>query len=489
MKPRNQRDGSLFAARQRGGVIGGAGYNFQDAYIVTQLPGWLAEPGFLSFIKEGFDDVDVIMADGTATQIRHYQLKDHEVSLAEFRGVLERFKVAAERPGLSATGFVLGCCGLDRRTAAMWRRIKEFRGARKSHSDAALGPTRRELVALFAKHKLSAFADLLVDKVEIDYENPGLRDTDPGLLMERFRGSFIRIPLYGNEGHEVLDRLFERLMVQVNRSIRVGISRAELEAMIKMELAASVKGRAVVVHLHGWARQAYDIPADEEIDWTQHFDHSTLRVPAPELWEKELLPRLNELRGRFDGSPDRRLIWLRARAPLSAGIALGHVFAEAAGYSIRVQQLSPGAPEATQYWETDARADAGYRIESHELDGDPAGEDVVVGIGVTDDPRPKIEHYVAEVDLKIRGAIYLQPSGGPSATSLDAETVGAFAAAVKREIRRVCNRYSPRVIHLFYLGPLGLAVLLGQKLNGLADVQCYERNKTTGYTPSCRLPA
>jgi hypothetical protein len=72
---------------------------------------------------------------------------------------------------------------------------------------------------------------------------------------------------------------------------------------------------------------------------------------------------------------------------------------------------------------------------------------------------------------------------------VDAQTVGALAAAVKREIRRACNRYTPRVIHLFYFGPLGLAVLLGQKLNGLADIQCYERSKTSGYTPSCRLPA
>ena len=100
-----------------------------------------------------------------------------------------------------------------------------------------------------------------------------------------------------------------------------------------------------------------------------------------------------------------------------------------------------------------------------------------------------MEHYLNQTDLKIRAFLYLQPFGGLSATSVDDRTVGAFASAAKREIRRACNRYQPRLIHLFYLGPLGLAVLLGQKLNGLADIQCYERSKTTGYTPSCRLPA
>jgi hypothetical protein len=201
------------------------------------------------------------------------------------------------------------------------------------------------------------------------------------------------------------------------------------------------------------------------------------------------MPGLHAIRARFDASPDRRLIWLRARAPLSAGLAFGHAFAEAAGYSIRVQQPSPGAAEPIQHWETDAQADPAYQIGCDEVDADPAGEDLVVGIGVTDDPRPKVDLYLTQTNLKIRAAVYLRPSGGPSAMSVDAQTVGAFASAVKREIRRACNRYQLRIIHLFYFGPLGLAVLLGQKLNGLADIQCYERSRTAGYTPSCRLPA
>jgi predicted nucleotidyltransferase len=57
-----QRGNSLFAPRERGGVIGGLGYNFQDAYIVTALPQWLANPAFKSFIKEGFDDVDIVFS-------------------------------------------------------------------------------------------------------------------------------------------------------------------------------------------------------------------------------------------------------------------------------------------------------------------------------------------------------------------------------------------------------------------------------------------
>ncbi len=104
--------GSLFMSKQRGGVIGGAGYNFQDGYIVTTLPTWLSDPAFHSFIKEGFEDVDVRFDDGRTAWTWHYQLKDHLVTVPEFRKVLAGFAAVAGRRGLNATRFILGCTGI-----------------------------------------------------------------------------------------------------------------------------------------------------------------------------------------------------------------------------------------------------------------------------------------------------------------------------------------------------------------------------------------
>ena len=488
MKRSNTENDSLFSSHQRGGVVGGAGYNFQDAYIIKSIPGWLLEPTFKSLIKEGFDDVDVTFGSADGDSTWHYQLKDHEVSVGEFREVLKRFTVAAQRPGINATRFVLGCCGLERALASIWRKITEYRGALKSHSEAALEPSKTELLTQLAKHKLSLFEDLLFQRVVIESEAPGLPDSEACALKERFRGSFILLPLFHNEPGSVLDSLFDRLLGRIKFAIRDGISRQELEAIIATELAGATKGGAHVVYLHGWARQVYDVAPDEEIDWTPYFDHATLRVPEPETWETKLLSELQAVRDRFD-LKRQRSIWLRARAPLSAGLAFGHAFPEAAGYNIRIQQPTPGATEAIQYWETDVPIEQDAILSLHEVIADPNGEDVVVAIGVTDDPRPRVEQYLGQAGLRIRAGVYVYPAAGPSATSVNGQTVGAFATAVKRVIRRVCNLNSPRIIHLFYLGPLGLAVLLGQKLNGLTDIQCYERDRADGYTPSCRLRA
>jgi hypothetical protein len=490
MKRTSTTKHSLFTAKHRGGVVAGTGFNFQDAFIVTMLPRWLCDPAFRSLLKEGFDDVDVMFAGADGPWTWHYQLKDHEVGVAELRGILADFAVSAGRPGANATRFTLGCCGLAAKLRSLWQRIVEFRSARTVHSAPALAATRDELLADLAKHKLAAHAELLLNQVEIDYETAGLRDVEPQVLRERFRGSFISLQVYRNQPAALIDRVFTALMVSVNKGIRRGISREELESMIGAELSAATKGRAVVVYLHGWIRQAYDVPPDQEIDWTEHFDHITRRVPAPAVWDHELLPSLRALRARFDGEPGRRLIWLRSRAPLSAGFAFGHAFAEAAGYSLQIQQSTPGATESLQYWETDVPIEHEERLLAEEVGGgDPAAEEVLVAIGMTDDPRPKVEQYVSSAGLKVAAALYLYPAAGPSATAVSARTAGAFAAALKRDIRAFCNRRQASAVHVFYVGPLGLAVLLGQKMNGLPDIQCYEQSKTTGYTPSCRLSA
>jgi hypothetical protein len=42
---------TLSNKQARGGVIGGKGYGFQAAYIVSRIPIWLADPDFVQFIQ------------------------------------------------------------------------------------------------------------------------------------------------------------------------------------------------------------------------------------------------------------------------------------------------------------------------------------------------------------------------------------------------------------------------------------------------------
>lgn len=488
MKTDAKRTDSLFTNRARGGVIGGSGYNFQDAYVITALPGWLGEPAFHSFIKEGFEDVDVRFEDATGTCTWHYQLKNHEVGAPEFRQVLGRFRELAGHSDLRPKRFILACAGLAVRLVSLWQLVQEYRGARRTYSESELDFSRRDLEARIDQLELGEFADLIIDQVDLEHEIPRLRDGNHIDLMERFRGRFIQLPHFHGEPPEVLDRLFLQLAFRVNKAVRVGLTRSEIELMVKEELASATIGQATVVYLHGWARQTYDVPPDVEVDWTKHFDHATLLVPRPDVWDKELTPELERLRLRLDEDGHRRSILLRSRAPLSAGLAFGHTFAEAAGYNITVQQPSPGVPGGMQHWGTDSLPDAAEPLEASEVEGDPNAQEVAVAVGVTDDIRARVEKYLGQAAFPIRATLYLYPKGGPSPVSVNEENVTWLAASIKRSVRRFADQHQASLVHLFYYGPLGLAVLLGQKLNGLPDIQCYERDKVAGYRPTCRLP-
>src|ERR1051325_3377075 len=138
---RKKNKDSLFTPKHRGGVIGGGGYNFQDAYIVSHLPGWMAFPDFHSILKEGLEDVDVLFGEGDDHRAWHYQLKDHRVDLREFKEVLQHFSEIAARKDIQTERFILGCCGLAPQLESLWRKIKELRGLRKAHNDKTLEST------------------------------------------------------------------------------------------------------------------------------------------------------------------------------------------------------------------------------------------------------------------------------------------------------------------------------------------------------------
>lgn len=447
----------------------------------------MRHPEFESFIKEGFDDVDVIFKNATGKWTWHYQLKDHLVNVTEFREVLERFSKLSQDTNLKPRRFILGCIGLAPSLVSLWRIVKEYRETKLIYSTKILGSTLIDLNEKVDKLNLSNWADLIVELLEIDVVDNTLSDTEMTFHMERFRAKFIGSPFYHQEDLGAVDRLFLQLAVRVNKGARVGFTREGITHLIEKEFASAVKGPAIVVYLHGWVRQNYEVEADIEVDWTDYFDRDTLRLPTAEIWTEKLLPELVNVRERLDDDGHRRNIWLRTRAPLSVGMMFGHVFAEAAGYSITIQQQSPGVDGGLQYWSTDSIQQEALHLDIVELEGVSSGKDVVIGIGITDDVKPRVDQFLARTSLKGCATLYLHPSDGPGPLTVNENNVGALAISIKQHMRRFADQQRARIIHLFYFGPLGLSVLLGQKLNGLPDIQCYERDKLEGYVSSCLL--
>ncbi len=236
------------------------------------------------------------------------------------------------------------------------------------------------------------------------------------------------------------------------------------------------------LRLHNWTVESYASAPDYVLDWSEHFEREPRRVPSPEAWQERLLPELIQTRDELLAAGKPKRLRLDGKACLSAGLAFGRCFSEVAGFTIELDQQD-------QVWSSDQPVAMGYECLAHYEEGNsPGSQDLLVVIGVKDDPLVSVENYVAQSRLRYRAAVRLYPQGGCGHLKSAGEAL-AFAEQTKKAIRAARTRARAEGRnHLFLLGPFGLAVFLGQKLTSAGDVQCYEY-QNPGYTPSCFLKA
>src|SRR5690349_14710423 len=84
--------GSLLSPEAMGGLVALGGFDFQTRYAACHLPLWLAEGTFHQLFFEGTGDIDIRFKEGEKSSRTHIQVKDHDVSPAELKVVLESFQ-------------------------------------------------------------------------------------------------------------------------------------------------------------------------------------------------------------------------------------------------------------------------------------------------------------------------------------------------------------------------------------------------------------
>src|SRR5215510_4745303 len=90
--PKTSRPGSLLSPESMGGITADKGFDFQTRYAACKLPVWLLETAFHQLFYEGTGDIDVRYTESGQSSRIHIQVKDHEVTLAEFKEVIEYFR-------------------------------------------------------------------------------------------------------------------------------------------------------------------------------------------------------------------------------------------------------------------------------------------------------------------------------------------------------------------------------------------------------------
>src|ERR1700674_134656 len=202
------------------------------------------------------------------------------------------------------------------------------------------------------------------------------------------------------------------------------------------------------------------------IDWSHCFDP---RHCSALDWSDRLLPTLDNVAKAVRRQASGRTVIAEGLLGIPAAFALGACFSTTRG--VRIYWRQGAADTADQLWGLDAPAVAAtiqVKSESRTL----GAKDLAVLVSVTGDVREDFARTVKAVPpLRCIVDVLLSP---PSRRITGAEAA-MIARATSDAVRDARTTYGATgKVHLFFSGPVGLAMMLGQLFNTFPQIATYE---------------
>jgi hypothetical protein len=217
------------------------------------------------------------------------------------------------------------------------------------------------------------------------------------------------------------------------------------------------------------------------LDWSQHFDRGSRRVPSEDLWNNRLLPELRSLKEKIVAERMERVIRFRGKCALSTGVALGAIFPSVGGWTFEIPQ-----PPAKEAWRSDATPTKPYALQVDVTGGGGAGPDLVLGLNIRGNGREDVLGYIESTGNAPKLFAFMAPSSPGSQSIGGSEDACAFALAVRERLGELIKSHRLNHTRLFFYGPFALAVFLGQQLTSVGEIQLFEY-QDPDYVPSCTL--
>lgn len=473
---------SLLSPAAMGGIIAGEGFDFQTRYAACHLPIWLLD-GLHQLLFEGTGDIDVrFVKDGISARV-HIQVKDHEVSLSDFRKVIAHFRAVDQGlPAGTYKRFTLACPSLAPKVRPIETGLSRLRGASAFYDDVpgALVPTRQEIDERLRKSGLGDFVDFIHDKVFIEIGYGDLCHDDRAI--ELFVARLLNHPEYAGKVRAMVQPAFAEITKAIASSRGMTLERTAIDGILRAAvLTTLVPETAITLWVQNWTQETFDPPADYILDWSAYFDRATRHVPSEAVWNTELLPQFMTLKKKILAEKKERLIRFRGKCALSTGIAMGAAFPAVGGWTFEIPQ-----PPMKDPWRSDVPATSPYQLDLETIDGDLTGEDVVLGLNIRGDGRGDIMRYIETTGQSPRLFAFIAPPSQGAQSIGGARDARAFAAGVRERLGRLLKAQQLRKTRLFFYGPFALSVLLGQQLTSVGEIQLFEY-QDPGYMPSCTL--
>lgn len=480
-----QKDYSLVTRQAMGGIHGGEGYTFQDRYTVCQIPKLLADTSFIRLMPEGTGDLDLVFNDNGDEVYEHIQVKDHQVTFAEFKSVLDTFIEIDKGTKQVYRKFTLACPSGDVRVSSLITTLKRYKESKPFFTGKNARATDTSLTALKAKFQtlgLSKYFDFVERKVEFETGQSEFSDNQKCIIL--FASTLAQHPYYRKKFLNSLKPAYSVLLAEVLSRKGKLVQGTELKRIIDSVLSGSKDtGKSTVLHIHNWTVEKFDNKATISLDWSNYFDRQNRGVPTTTVWDTQLIPELIKVRKSIETKTSNRHIIFRGKCALSTGIALGMTFPEIGNWTFELFQ-----PPQMEAWRSDTEIKKPYKVKSQVVPpskfGIKTGTEIALLFNITGKALDAVTEYLKQNGIGVKKLIIIQPDKGSGITSIenDSEAI-SLANDSKNILKDMRNKYQSTKTHLFFYGPLALGVFLGQKLTSVGAIQLYEF-QDPGYTPS-----
>jgi hypothetical protein len=175
---------------------------------------------------------------------------------------------------------------------------------------------------------------------------------------------------------------------------------------------------------------------------------------------------------------------------LGLAYLFGFVFRATTLTELRIAPPSVTSDMPHDWWSTRTLPSAPPLLRETETpipDADPDGE-ILLEIRLVRNTAVAVDAWIQRHARPIRRRIVLAPADGSERLLIaDATQAATLAHQIGDTVQAIRHRSADSVIHLFSAIPVGLAVLIGSRLNRCGPIQYYDQDADNTYQPVCLL--
>jgi|GEM_PF-487127 len=451
----------LFEAQSTGGVTARGGFEYQDSYLLQQIPLYLSQGAFSHVVSELVGDIEVrYHRPAGGTYCVTYEAKGYQLSEKELWDEIDRFLELYGEAKDEYVQFVLVCTDYLSKLDALLSKLKRLRGPGASlNTDSAFRNSAEAdiLESIVKLGRSREIAQFVLDRVSfIKYNSSDVSGGFVGMLTNH-------LPTVADmKGREQV--AFQAACKQlVDSSINGCVTRVALEAAL-VESAPSIAmawmATPTTVYLTaGPVRGIEDLALN-----VADFNGDSRGALGAAAW-RDLQHRLVSLGTFIKTSRMRQAIKVSAKQRMSLACLVGFVFSATRGFTLQMEHNDGQSHDTAKH----DRATISFFTEGR-IAAQQDGIDGVVSISFPTSSREDVLASTSGAPLEGAPKLFLEstmPVG-------DSSVLNTAVADAKDALVAFRGKHQLERIHLFVKAPSFFAMTLGHRLNGVGEVLLYD---------------